>query len=100
MTLPSVEMFILIYLGVLNLTGFSLMGIDKLKAKKRAFRIPEATLFLVALIGGSVGSILAMYLFRHKTRHRSFTIGMPVILALQIAFVLFCIFGPYKITSM
>lgn len=71
------------------------MGIDKLKAKKRGFRIPEATLFLIAFIGGSIGSILGMYLFRHKTRHRSFIIGMPVILAVQIIIALVIIFGPF-----
>lgn len=71
------------------------MGIDKLKAKKRGFRIPEATLFLIAVIGGSIGSILGMYLFRHKTRHRSFIIGMPVILAVQIIIALVIIFGPF-----
>ena len=59
------------FIGV-NLIGFAMMGIDKYKAKKRAFRIPEATLFIVAIIGGSIGSILGMYTFRHKTRHRSF----------------------------
>lgn len=68
------------------------MGIDKLKARRRGFRIPEATLFIIALIGGSIGSILGMYLFRHKTRHRTFTIGMPAILIVQIIFVLVLIF--------
>ena len=57
------------YFVVLNIIGFALMGIDKWKAKKGAFRIPEATLFIIAVIGGSVGSILGMYTFRHKTRH-------------------------------
>ncbi len=71
------------------------MGIDKLKAKKRAFRVPEATLFLIAIIGGSIGSILGMYLFRHKTRHRAFIIGMPVILAIQIIIALVIVFGPF-----
>ncbi|MCQ2082063.1 MAG: DUF1294 domain-containing protein [Lachnospiraceae bacterium] len=75
------------------------MGIDKLKAKKRSFRIPEATLFLVAIIGGSIGSILGMYIFRHKTRHHLFTIGMPVILVVQIIVVLFLYFGPLNIRT-
>ena len=60
------------------------MLIDKVKAKKNAWRIPEATLFLVAAIGGSVGSILGMYTFRHKTKHIQFIVGMPLILAAQI----------------
>lgn len=79
--------FISVYLISVNLIGFLLMGIDKHKAKKRGFRIPEATLFVVAFIGGSIGSIIGMYLFRHKTKHRSFVYGMPAILLLQIALV-------------
>lgn len=73
------------YFAILNILGLALMGIDKWKARKGAFRIPEATLFIIALIGGSVGSILGMYLFRHKTRHWYFVFGMPAILLLQLA---------------
>ena len=73
-----------VYLACVNIAGFALMGMDKLKAKRRKWRIPEATLFLVAIIGGSVGSIAGMYIFRHKTKHMYFVIGMPVILGLQI----------------
>ncbi len=75
------------YFVILNILGLALMGIDKWKARKGAFRIPEATLFIIALIGGSVGSILGMYLFRHKTRHWYFVFGMPAILLLQLAAV-------------
>ncbi len=75
------------YFAILNILGLALMGIDKWKARKGAFRIPEATLFIIALIGGSVGSILGMYLFRHKTRHWYFVFGMPAILLLQLAAV-------------
>lgn len=81
----DVRHILVIYLLTVNLIGFSLMGIDKQKARKRAFRIPEATLFLVALIGGSIGSIAGMYFFHHKTRHWYFVIGMPAILILQLA---------------
>lgn len=95
MELPSVSTFLIIYFSLINLIGFLIMGIDKLKAKKRAFRVPEATLFLIAIIGGSIGSILGMYLFRHKTRHRAFIIGMPVILAIQIIIALVIVFGPF-----
>ena len=73
-----------IYLIVINAVGFLLMLIDKVKAKKNLWRIPEATLFLVAAIGGSIGSLLGMYTFRHKTKHIKFIVGMPVILAVQI----------------
>ena len=85
------------YLIIMNIIGFALMGIDKHKAKKRAFRIPEATLFIVALIGGSIGSIFGMYAFRHKTRHRSFIYGMPAILVLQIILAVVFLTAPFEI---
>lgn len=72
------------YLIIINAAGFLLMLADKLKAKKKKWRIPEATLMTVAAVGGSIGSLAGMYTFRHKTRHPKFTIGIPVILALQI----------------
>lgn len=74
----------IVYLIILNLAGILSMGMDKQRAKKGAWRIPEHTLFLIALLGGSLGSILGMQLFRHKTRHKQFVIGMPVIAILQI----------------
>lgn len=85
------------YIVLVNLIGFLLMGIDKRKAIKHAFRVPEATLFTIALIGGSIGSIAGMYFFRHKTRHWYFVYGMPAILILQIALVLFVLNGPFEI---
>ena len=85
------------YFSVINLLALALMGIDKYKAKKRAFRIPEATLFIIATIGGSVGSLIGMYTFRHKTRHRKFVIGMPLILILQIALALSILNAPVEI---
>ncbi|MDE6965222.1 MAG: DUF1294 domain-containing protein [Lachnospiraceae bacterium] len=85
------------YFASINFIGFALMGIDKYKAKKRAFRIPEATLFIIATIGGSVGSLIGMYTFRHKTRHRKFVIGMPLILILQIALALSILNAPVEI---
>ena len=84
---------ILTYLLIINAAGFLLMLIDKQKAKKNKWRIPEKTLFTVAALGGSLGSLLAMHAFRHKTQHPKFTIGIPVILTLQIvaAITIFCI---------
>ena len=79
---------LLVYLLIVNALGFILMLIDKIKAKKNLWRIPEATLFLVAAIGGSIGSILGMYTFRHKTKHIKFTLGIPLILAAQAAVVI------------
>ena len=63
------------------------MLVDKFKARKNLWRIPEKTLFLVAALGGSIGSLLGMYLVRHKTQHLTFTLGMPLILALQVVAV-------------
>ena len=76
---------IIIYLAVINITGFILMGIDKYKAANGRWRISEKTLFFTALIGGSAGSWLGMYTFRHKTRHWYFKWGMPFIFLLQCA---------------
>ena len=81
----SVYTIIITYVITINLIAFFLMGLDKWKARKRAWRIPEVTLFLFAIFGGSIGSILGMFLFHHKTRHWYFVIGMPVILILQLA---------------
>ena len=75
---------LILYLLIVNAIGFILMLVDKIKAKKNLRRIPEATLFLVAVIGGSIGSILGMYTFRHKTKHIKFIVGMPLILAVQV----------------
>lgn len=72
------------YLAIMNLVAFAMMGIDKYKAKKRAWRIPEATLFLLVVFGGSIGGILGMFLFHHKTRHWYFLYGFPLILILQL----------------
>ncbi|MBD5545592.1 MAG: DUF1294 domain-containing protein [Lachnospiraceae bacterium] len=80
----DVILVLVAYFILINLAGFLLMGIDKWKARKQAFRIPEATLFTVAVIGGSIGSILGMFTFHHKTRHWYFLYGMPAILLLQI----------------
>ena len=74
----------LIYLLIVNAAGFILMLTDKIKAKKHLWRIPETTLFLAAILGGSAGCLLGMYAFRHKTKHLKFTLGMPLILAVQI----------------
>lgn len=85
------------YVVIINLIGFIVMGMDKRRAKKHAFRIPEATLFTIAIIGGSIGSIIGMRYFHHKTRHWYFVYGMPFILLLQIAFLIFIYNGPFEI---
>lgn len=84
-------------LGV-NILGILVMGIDKIKAKNKAWRIPEATLFTVALFGGSLGTTLGMFLFHHKTRHWYFRYGMPLILILQIASAYYLLHAPLNIS--
>jgi len=84
--MPSgMVILLLIYLSAVSLLGFILMGADKKKAEMQKWRIPEKTLFLVALIGGSIGIFLGMQVFRHKTKHLSFSFGIPIIIAVQIA---------------
>lgn len=78
------QKLICLYLLVLTLLGFASMGIDKRKARKGLWRIPEKTLFLIAVLGGSIGSIAGMQIFRHKTKHTSFVVGMPLILIIQL----------------
>lgn len=73
------------YLILINAASFLLMLLDKFKAKKKLWRIPEATLMGFAAAGGSVGALLGMYIARHKTKHPKFTVGIPVILVVQIA---------------
>lgn len=75
---------LIIYLIIINIIGFVLFGIDKKRAIENKYRIPEATLLGVAIIGGSIGSILGMRIFHHKTLHKKFSVGLPVILVLQI----------------
>ena len=78
---------IIIYTIIINIIGFFSMLIDKRRAIKNKWRIPEKTLFLITIIGGSVGSIAGMRLFRHKTKHWYFAYGMPAILLVQIVII-------------
>ena len=75
---------LMVYLLIINAASLILMLADKLKSRKNLWRIPEKVLFLSAILGGSIGSLLGMYFFRHKTKHFSFILGMPLILAIQI----------------
>ena len=74
----------MVYLAAVNVLAFLLMGADKRRARQGRWRISEGTLFFSAILGGSAGAILGMYLFRHMTRHWYFVIGMPLVLAAQI----------------
>ena len=77
------------YLLGINLLTFLLFGIDKGKARQGKWRIPEATLLMLAVLGGSVGALLGMAVFHHKTKHKKFAIGLPLILLVQIALAYF-----------
>ena len=79
----TVQSFI-IYLIIINIITYLAMWIDKTKAKKGKLRISETTLLLLGVLGGSIGGIIGMYTFRHKTKKKRFTIGMPAILVIEI----------------
>lgn len=79
------QKFMVVYLTVMTIIGFMSMYIDKKRAKEHKWRISEKTLFLIAILGGSIGSILGMRVCRHKTKHWYFVVGMPTILVIQIA---------------
>lgn len=85
---------VMIYLLTVNTAAFLMMFLDKRFAVHGQWRIPEKTLFLLAALGGSLGGCLAMRLFRHKTRHRSFAVGFPLLLVVQaVALILLIRFG-------
>ena len=94
-TLPrkanKIMIFVCLGIVIVGIAGFISMFIDKRKAIKNKWRIPEKNLFLIAILGGSIGSIAGMHIFRHKTKHWYFKFGMPAILILQIiaVFLLF-----------
>lgn len=76
--------YVVLYLVLINLVGIAAMALDKFKAQKGYWRIPEGTLFSITLLGGGIGTIVGMYLFRHKTKKLKFTIGLPSILISEI----------------
>ncbi len=84
------EKIVVLYLLLINVVTFATYSADKWKAQHYRTRIPEATLLLLAAIGGSVGALLAIWLFRHKTKHPRFTWGVPGILLIQFALLWFC----------
>ena len=80
---------ILLYLLMINIIGFGMMWSDKRRAKWGRWRIPEQTLFVVTALGGGIGTIAGMYTFRHKTKKLKFTIGLPVLVILEIILVIY-----------
>ena len=88
---------LLYYLLTANLLTFVTYGIDKHKARHNRWRVREASLLLLAALGGSIGALMAMHLFHHKTQHKKFRYGVPAILLVQLAIAAFCY---YRYTSM
>jgi uncharacterized membrane protein YsdA (DUF1294 family) len=82
---------IILYIVIINLLGFFAMGIDKWKAKRGKWRIPEDTLFMFTILGGGLGTTAGIYAFRHKTKKKKFTIGMPVIFILEVILIVYLI---------
>ena len=78
------------YLIIINLLAIILFAVDKFKAKHGLWRIPEKVLFLISFIGGSIGTLIGMYLFHHKTKHLSFVILNPLFLIMQILLIIYC----------
>ena len=94
-------MVLAVYLVIVNGWGFAAMGIDKRRAERNLWRISEFSLFIPAFLGGAPGCLLGMFLFRHKTRHTKFVVGMPLILCVHLAAVLWFLFlSPYRISFM
>lgn len=88
MDIKDILLYLLwVYLGIVNVAGFILPAVDKRRAKKDRWRIRESTLFLISALGGSVAMYISMRLFHHKTKHKRFMIGIPVIIVLQLGAV-------------
>ena len=82
------KIILIVYLLVINFIGIASMASDKIRAMEHRYRIPEAVLLLFAVVGGSIGSILGMFLFHHKTRKAKYRFGLPLILLVQIALII------------
>ena len=83
---------IILYVLIINIIGFLVMGLDKFKAKKGYWRTPEKTIFVITLLGGGIGTVAGMYTFRHKTKKLAFTIGLPTILISEIVLIIYFMF--------
>lgn len=89
--------YILLYFLIANFVGFFAMGIDKFKAQRGYWRIPEGTLIMITALGGGIGTLIGMYTFRHKTKKLKFTVGIPTILIAEIIIIIFIISDLWKI---
>ncbi|MCX4303479.1 MAG: DUF1294 domain-containing protein [Clostridia bacterium] len=84
--------YVILYVILINALGLAIMALDKFKAEKGFWRVPEKTLFVVTLLGGGIGTIIGMYAFRHKTKKLKFTIGLPTILISEIAIIIYLLY--------
>ncbi len=84
--------YVILYVILINAFGLAIMALDKFKAEKGFWRVPEKTLFVVTLLGGGIGTIIGMYAFRHKTKKLKFTIGLPTILISEIAIIIYLLY--------
>lgn len=87
---------LIIYIVALNVLTFAMMGNDKRKAKKHLWRTPEINFFILSLIGGSLGTLLGMYSFRHKTKKWYFRFGLPILLLIQVGIGVFLVMSPIE----
>ncbi|NCC09440.1 MAG: DUF1294 domain-containing protein [Bacteroidia bacterium] len=87
--MDRIYQIILYYLLGINVLTLILFGVDKLKAKKHWWRIPESTLLILAVVGGSIGAVAGMYVFRHKTMREKFYIGIPFIILIQLGIIIY-----------
>ena len=83
------EVLCLVVLALWNIVTFGVYGVDKQRARKNKWRVSEGTLFLLAILGGSIGAYLAMYVFHHKTNKKRFRLGIPLIFILQLGVAMF-----------
>lgn len=86
------ELIVLAYIALISVVAFVAMGIDKKKAEKHKWRVPEKVLFLFVLLGGGLGGILGMQIFRHKTKHWYFAVGFPLIAIIEYAAIIYLLF--------
>lgn len=86
------ELIVLAYIALISVVAFAAMGIDKKKAEKHKWRVPEKVLFLFVLLGGGLGGILGMQVFRHKTKHWYFAVGFPLIAIIEYAAIIYLLF--------
>lgn len=95
----KISYIIIIYFVIISIIGYVLPAVDKKRAKNGKWRIPEKTLFIVSILGGSAAMLISMKHYRHKTKHKRFMIGIPCIIVLQLAAIAFILLVKYNIIN-